>query len=78
VSSIIGLVVKLDRDTDRAQQCHAGFVTINPDYILTCQRCGKKRGQLSPSTAKWIESVSNMFGAPSTITVRQSTLGRDE
>jgi hypothetical protein len=39
VSSIIGLVVKLDRDTDRAQQCHAGFVTINPE------RAGTSRGR---------------------------------
>jgi hypothetical protein len=74
VSSIIGLVVKLDREIDRAQPCHANFVTINPDRILTCQRCGRKRGNLSPSTADWIETLVNKFGCPtSPLVVRNSS-----
>jgi hypothetical protein len=46
---------------------------------LHCADCGQHRGWLSKTTAAWIESIINRFGAPTTpIVVRPSSLEHEE
>jgi hypothetical protein len=77
--SLAGLRVKMERPIDRGRPCCRNFCTIAPANEphagdLICADCGLHRGWLSKTTARWIESVIERFGAPTTpIVVRAHT-----
>jgi hypothetical protein len=81
---IIGLKVKLDRPLDRERPCCRNVCVISAGEephvgSLHCVDCGQRRGQLSKSTAQWIEHVATRFGAPLTpIVVRKSHTYEEE
>jgi hypothetical protein len=69
---LFGLKVKMPR------ACKCGDVLAwidasdGADYAtLYCVTCATRRGSLSEQTAKWIEAVAGMFGAPAVITLRR-------
>jgi hypothetical protein len=72
MSNLIGLKVRLALASDRERPCCRNICTITADKELLCSDCGQRRGQLSKSTAQWIEHVVTRFGAPTTpIVVRK-------
>jgi hypothetical protein len=77
-SPLIGLRVKMDRPIDRDRPCCRNMCSIGvPNGLhaaeLLCIDCGQHRDWLSNTTAHWIESVIERFGAPTTpIVVRKS------
>jgi hypothetical protein len=81
---LIGLRVKLDRPIDRDQPCCRNFCVIEPGRppyagALVCIDCGKRRGWLSQTTARWIASVAGRFVAPTRpIAVRKAHVFQEE
>ena len=77
-STLLGLSVRLDRPSDRDYPCHSNICVIGAARKphageLLCAICGRHRGWISKSTARWIASVIGRFGAPATpIIVRKS------
>jgi hypothetical protein len=70
-SPILGLHVKIDRPIDRDRPCCENVCAIGPAKgphagELICADCGRHRGWLSKTTARWIEDVISRFGAPTT------------
>ena len=84
MSNLIGLKIRLDRPLDRERPCCRNICTIGVGRAphageLTCSDCGQRRGQISQSTAQWIETVVTRFGAPTTpIIVRNQTYQEEE
>jgi hypothetical protein len=82
--SLIGLRVKLARPIDQQKPCCRNLAIIGEGKglhagALHCADCGNHRGWLSKTTAAWIESIINRFGAPTTpIVVRPSSLDQEE
>jgi hypothetical protein len=82
--TIIGLKVKLARPIDQQKPCCRNLAIIGEGKgphagALRCADCGNHRGWLSKTTAAWIETVINKFGAPAIITVmRPSSLDQEE
>jgi hypothetical protein len=69
--TITGLKIKLDRPVDRDRPCCKNICIIGPGRgphtgTLSCADCGQHRGWLSKSTATWLQTVINKFGAPTT------------
>jgi hypothetical protein len=68
-SPLFGMQVRIER---QKACCASPDVAIighsrGPHFAeLKCVACGQHRGWLSKSTAQWIETVINKFGAPDT------------
>jgi hypothetical protein len=72
-SPLLGMRVKLGRDVP----CCDDIAVVGPGAgphaaELTCAICGRHCGWLSKSTASWLETVINKFGAPTTPIVLRS------
>src|SRR5262245_8651173 len=66
MNKFVALKIKLDRLVDRERPCCGNVCTVTAAGELVCINCGQHRGQLSKSTAQWIEHVATRFGAPTT------------
>jgi hypothetical protein len=75
---LIGLKVRLDRDTDRAKPCHNNLAVIGPGKgkhvaAVRCADCGAHRGWLAEKTCNLILATVRRLGAPlQPIVVRQT------
>jgi hypothetical protein len=84
MTNLVGLQVKLARLIDQQKPCCRNLAIIGEGKgphagALHCADCGQHRGWLSKTTAAWIESIINRFGAPTTpIVVRPSSLEQEE
>jgi hypothetical protein len=84
VPTLTALQVKLDRPIDRERPCCRNVCSIGPARgphagELICAGCGRHRGWLSTTTARWIERVATRFGAPATpVVVRKSHTYQEE
>jgi hypothetical protein len=84
MTNLVGLQVKLARLIDQQKPCCRNLAIIGEGKgphagALHCVDCGNHRGWLSKTTAAWIETVINKFGAPTTpIVVRPSSLDQEE
>jgi hypothetical protein len=84
MDAFIGLRIKLDRPIDRERPCCKNICIIAAGKgphagELNCADCGRHRGWLSKSTARWIKHVATRFGAPATpILVRKSHTYQEE
>jgi hypothetical protein len=70
-SPLVGLRVKMDRPVDRERPCCRNVCNIGPAKEphagqLICADCYQHRGWINKTTAHWIESVIERFGAPTT------------
>jgi hypothetical protein len=71
-TSLFGLKVKMPH----ACKCGGDLARIDASdgasyATLYCATCAARRGSLSEQTAKWIEAVAGMFGAPAAISLRR-------
>jgi hypothetical protein len=68
-ADLIGLPIRLDRDRDLIDACHANVTTLQASdpphaYALRCAQCGKFRGHVSEASTKFIREVARLFGVP--------------
>ena len=71
-TSLFGLKVKMPRTC----KCGGDLARIDASdgasyATLYCATCAARRGSLSEQTAKWIEAVAGMFGAPAAIKLKR-------
>jgi hypothetical protein len=76
-TTLVGLTVRLDRDTDRDRPCCENRAIVGSTKgmhhaSLTCANCGSFRGWLSAEAADFITGTRAKFGAPQTIVLRNS------
>jgi hypothetical protein len=68
-SPAVGMMVKLDRDIDRAQPCHDNIAYILPGKPphageLRCATCDRHRGWAPHALIAFITETARRFGAP--------------
>jgi hypothetical protein len=76
--NIVGLKVKLDRDSDRQRPCCDNVVVIRPTSTmhageLRCERCSAFRGWASKALIEFLETTRRRFGAPAVLPVWRRT-----
>ena len=73
-------IVRLDRSTDRERPCCENLATIHVGKgphgaELRCARCGRHRGWLPKQATEFLASVTERFGDPDPIILRDQTIG---
>ena len=73
-------IVRLDRSTDRERPCCENLATINSGKgphgaELRCARCGRHRGWLPKQATEFLATVSDRFGDPDPIILRDESIG---
>ena len=70
-TSLFRLKVKMPRTCKCGGDLACIDASDGADYAtLYCVTCAARLGSLSEQTAKWIEAVAGMFGAPAAISLK--------